>query len=160
MMAHHNSARYFKRNCFRSVIVATLASVGLLSGIVPGLSGNSPELVSSNSAYAQDISKPDLTNYAKAVLAIEPLRLSAYDEIKKIVGSVPGIVCNQQQSLRGLPKNAQGIAANYCNQSKKIVESNDLTISRFNNITVQIQSDSALQKKVQNELIRLQRKSR
>ena len=160
MMAHHNSARYFNRNCFRSVIVASLASVGLLSGIVPGLSGNSPELVSSNSAYAQDISKSELTNYAKAVLAMEPLRLSAYDEIKKIFGSVPGIVCNQQQSLRGLPRNAQGIAANYCTQSKKIVESNDLTISRFNSITVQIQSNSDLQKKVQNELIWLQRKSR
>ena len=142
MMAYYTSTPYFKRNCFRSVIVATLASVGLLSGIVPGLSGNSPQLFSSNSAYAQDISKSELANYAKAVLAMEPLRLSAYDEIKKIVGSVPGIVCNQQQSLRDLPKNAQGIAANYCNQSKKIVESNDLTISRFNNITVQIQSDS------------------
>lgn len=159
-MAYYNSPRNFNRNCASAVIVATLASVGLLSGIVPGLSGNSAKLVLSNSAYAQDVSKSELANYAKAVLAMEPLRLSAYDEIKKIVGSVPGIVCNQQQSLRGLPKNAQGIAANYCNQSKKIVESNDLTISRFNSLTVQIQSDSDLQKKVQNELIRLQRKSR
>jgi hypothetical protein len=160
MMAYYNSAPNFKRNCFRSVIVATLASVGLLSGIVPGLSGNSPQLVSSNSAYAQDVSKSDLTNYAKAVLAMEPLRLSAYNEIKKIVGSVPSIVCNQEQISKGLPKNAQGIAINYCNQSKKIIISNDLTTELYNKITVQLQSDSNLQKKVQNELIRLQRKSR
>lgn len=160
MMTTYNPTRYFKRHCVHSVIVATLASVGILSGIVPGLSGNSPQLVSSNSAYAQDISKSELTNYAKAVLAIEPLRLSAYDEIKKIVGSVPSLVCDPKQISRGLPRNAQGIAINYCNQSKKIVESNDLTIARFNNITVQLQSDSNFQKKVQNELIRLQRQSR
>jgi len=49
------------------------------------------------------------------------------------------------------------IAVEYCNKSKKIVESNGLTIDKFNAITMTVQSDPNLEKRVQAELLELQK---
>ncbi|HAO13605.1 MAG TPA: hypothetical protein DCQ51_21180, partial [Planktothrix sp. UBA8407] len=48
------------------------------------------------------------------------------------------------------------IAVNYCTQAKSIIETNELTITRFNQITQSQQADPALQKRIQGELQRLQ----
>ncbi|MBW4649326.1 MAG: DUF4168 domain-containing protein [Kastovskya adunca ATA6-11-RM4] len=143
----------------RSLIIGALTAMGLLSGLTPGISKDSASFVTGVSAYAQDISNEEATNYARAVLLMEPLRQAAYNEIKKIQGSrpVPNIICSQEDSLRALPRDAQGIATNYCNQSKRIVESNGFTIARFNAMTQTIQSNPTLERRIQNELIRLQR---
>jgi len=151
----------------RSVIVSAIATLGVLSGIVPGLSSSSPNhshtgigysIGFGSSAYAQSASNEEVRQYAKAVLLMEPIRQSAYAEIKKIIGSgdVPNIVCHERRSLQALPRNAQSIAANYCNQSKKIITSNGLSISRFNEMTMNAQSDANLKTRIQNELLRLQ----
>lgn len=145
----------------RVLVVGTLTAVGLLSGFAPDLSGRSPILVFSSAAYAQDVSNEEVTNYARAVLKMEPVRQEAYDEIKKIIGSsnVPAIVCHKPESLSALPANAQGIAKNYCDRSKEIVESNGLSITRFNAITVNLQNDSNLKNRIHDELIRVQNPS-
>lgn len=139
-----------------SLIVGTFATVGVLSGVAPDLSRPS-KLVSNSAAYAQAVSNPELTNYARAVLVMEPIRQTAFNEIKKIIrGDIPPIVCHKRQSLNALPRNARKIAVNYCNRSKQIVESNGLTINRFNAITVNLQNDSSLKRRIHNELIRIQ----
>jgi hypothetical protein len=143
----------------QSLIVGTLSAAAVLSGFTPSWSGRSA-FVFSNSAYAQSsITSEEVTNYAKSVLAIEPIRLSAYSEIKEKVGSgnIPAIACYKPESLKSLSnKNLRAIAVNYCKKSKEIVESNGLTSSRFNAITVSIQNDSKLADQVQKELKRLQ----
>lgn len=145
----------------RSLVVGAFATVGLLFGLAPDLSGRETALVFSSAAYAQDVSDTEVTNYARAVLLMEPVRQTAFNEIKKMIGSgdIPPIVCHKPESLDALPGNARSIAVDYCNRSKSIVESNGLTIARFNAITVNLQNDPDLKKRVHNELIRIQNPS-
>lgn len=158
-------------NCFRygsrinlkgllsqSLIVGALSAAGLLSGLVPGLSGRLPVLVIGDAARAQTISDAEVVNYARAVLAIEPKRQAAYQEIQNKSGSasVPPIVCSDSTSINKLPGNVRNIAVKFCNDSKAIVETNGLNIARFNEITSLQQNDSALQKRIQDELKRQQ----
>lgn len=143
-----------------SLVVGVFTTMGL-SGLAPDLSGRSGVFVFISAAYAQAVSATEVTNYAQAVLAMEPVRQESYDEITKIIGSsdVPSIVCHKPESLNALPSNAQNIAVNYCNRSKAIVESNGLTISRFNAITVNMQNDPDLKTRIHNELVRIQNSS-
>ncbi len=154
------SRPYLSRILSQSLIVGTLAAIGLLSGLVPGLSKDSPTLVFGASAYAQDISADEITRYAKAVLAIEQIRLNAYKEIKIIIGSsnVPEIVCNRPATIRALPAEAQGVAQNYCSQSSAIVANYfpQGRNGRFNEITTLMQGNSDLRSRIQKELFRLQ----
>lgn len=106
------------------------------------------------------VSTEQLKNYARAVLAIEPKRQEAYKEIRKSFDddqNVPEIVCTRTDTIASLAKNVQDIAVNYCNQSKKIAESNSLTIQQFNGITLTAQTDQELQKRIYNELVRLKK---
>ena len=141
-----------------SLVVGTFATVGL-SGLAPDLSKRSPLFISV--AYAQDMGDTDVTNYAQAVLEMEPVRQTAFDEIKKLIGSgdIPPIVCHKPESLDALPRNARKIAVNYCSQSQKIVESNLLTIARFNAITIDMQNNPNLKTQIQKELLRIQNAS-
>ncbi|MBE9114312.1 DUF4168 domain-containing protein [Lusitaniella coriacea LEGE 07157] len=145
----------------RYLVIGTLAATGVLAGVVPTISNQSPGLTFQNTAQAVDLSSKELLDYAKVLLAIEPLRQSTYDDIKRIVGSrssrIPNIVCSQPSSFRELPGNARQIAINYCNSSREIVRSHELTIERFNQITTSVQSDPGLKRRVQNAMIQLQR---
>ncbi|MCU0518334.1 MAG: DUF4168 domain-containing protein [Oscillatoria sp. Prado101] len=143
----------------QSLIVGVLSVVGVLSGVVPGLSGRLPVLVIGDTARAQTISDGEVVNYARAVLAIEPKRQAAYQEIQKKTGSgsVPPIVCSDSTSINKLPGNVRNIALKFCNESKAIVENNGLNIARFNEITALQQNDSALQKRIQDEILRQQK---
>lgn len=137
---------------------------GWLAGLTAVLAGcsspsasDSPTPISTPSG--KSFTTEEVKNYAKAVLAIEPSRQSAYNEIQKLSNDekVPGITCTKADTIAALPKSIQDIAVNYCNQAKKIGESQGLTMPQFNAITVSAQSNLELQKRIQNELLRLQR---
>jgi hypothetical protein len=146
------------RMLLRALVVGAFATVGLLSGIAPDLSGRSPTLVFISAAYAQDVSDAEVKSYAQAVLKAEPVRQAASDEIKKILGSenTDSIVCHNPESLDTLPDSAQNVAVDFCNEYKNIVEGYGLTITRFNEITVNLQNDPNLEKRIQRELLRIQ----
>nr|WP_290220969.1 DUF4168 domain-containing protein [Trichocoleus desertorum] len=147
----------------QSFAIGFLAAVGLASGWVPSLSERSPAQMFSTAAVAQSApSEAELKSYARAVLAVEEVRQVSYRDIKKIVGSsgIPAIACHKPKSLQGLSQNVRGIAVEYCNKSKKIVESNGLTIDKFNAITMSVQGDPNLEKRVQAELLELQKPTR
>ncbi len=158
---------YYSRPCLtrtlsQSLLIGTFTALGLLSGFIPAWSKDSATLVFSTSAYAQaNVSSQDVKNYAQAVLAIERLRQSAYQEIKNILNSkeVPEIVCNNPASINALPGSAQAIAQSYCTQSSAIVANYfpKGKNARFNEITVQMQSNSTLRSQIQQELLRLQK---
>ncbi|WP_313933815.1 MULTISPECIES: DUF4168 domain-containing protein [unclassified Calothrix] len=140
----------FSRTLYKSAIATT----GLIASV----------LIFSTKANAQSpspVNTNEINSYAQAVLAMEPARQQAFDDIKKLMGGreIPKIVCNDPKSISALPKKAQGIAVNYCKHSQKIVEDNNLTIERFNQITVDIQKDENLKRQVSNALIRLQNAS-
>jgi hypothetical protein len=145
----------------RSLWVAAGAAASLCLGLVPSFdstmnqAGLSLNVSFEQSAYAQSISDQDVANYARSVLAIEPLRQSAYEDIKRISGSVPRIECHRPSSLNDLPDNVRQIASNYCNQAISIVESNSLTITRFNSIRVAQDADSSLLNRIQQAILEL-----
>ncbi|MGI8505116.1 MAG: DUF4168 domain-containing protein [Hassallia sp.] len=119
-------------------------------------------LASSAFAFSSQVdaqSPTEITNYAKSVLAMEPERRQAFEEIKKLIGGreIPQIVCSNSNTLNGLPNKARDIAVNYCNRSQKIVEQNGLTIDNFNKITRDLQSNDKLKTDVYNTLLRLQK---
>lgn len=151
-----------KRLLSQVLVVGALAGAGTLTGLVPSLSWQTDNSVSFNwttLVHAQEISNDEITNYARAVLDIEPRRLQASQEIQNRTGSIPPIVCNETQKINRLPNNIRGIAVSYCDQAKKIIENRGLTVARFNEITLTQRQDSALKERIQNELIRLQQEA-
>ncbi|MBN3895013.1 MAG: DUF4168 domain-containing protein [Nostoc sp.] len=116
----------------------------------------------SSKAYAQTpppiVNNTEIDSYAQAVLAMEPARQNAFEEIKKLIGNgeIPKIVCNDSNSINGLPKKAQDIAVNYCTHAQKIVEDNGLRFDQFNKITIELQNNNMLKRQVYNTLLRLQ----
>jgi hypothetical protein len=147
----------FNRILRQSLLAGMMTAAALASGWAPGWYGNSPTPVFGAAAQAQEISNEEITSYARAVLAIEPKRDRAYNEIKGIVGgSVPRVVCNETKEINRLSGNVRGIAVNYCQQAKKIIESNGLTVNRFNQLTLLQQANPAVKQRIQAELLRLQ----
>jgi hypothetical protein len=104
------------------------------------------------------VDNTQINSYAQAVLAMEPARQNAFEEIKKLIGNgeIPKIVCNDSNSISGLPKKAQDIAVNYCTHAQKIVEDNGLKFDQFNKITIELQNNDILKRQVYNTLLRLQ----
>ena len=148
----------------KSLAVGVITSVGLLSGLSPGLSGRSGILFLSSNAYAQTaVSNEEVTNYSRAVLLIEPARQTALNEVKEMVHSdaFSRVRCDKQETISALPENAQRVVVKYCTTSNSIIKSNGLDSHRFNEITTlyQSQSDPDLNRRIHNELIRLQSES-
>ena len=135
--------------------IATLAII--LSGCA---SNSNPQANPSISPLPPEtITEEEITNYAKALLAIEGSRQTAFSEIEQLMNPdpIPQLTCTQPDSLKELPSDVQGIAVNYCNTAKDIGISQGFSMAQFNAITATAISDMNLQRQIQNELIRLQR---
>jgi hypothetical protein len=145
----------------RSFIVTFLAVIAILGGVIPEFSWTTAVVSFRSSAYTQDFTADQIKRYATAVLLIETQRKQAYQAISQILGKIPpAITCNQRESFNNLPANAQRIAVDYCNNSKKIVQDSGLNATEFNAITNRVRSDDNLRRRVQNEMIRLQRENK
>jgi hypothetical protein len=141
-----------KRILLQSFFFGAIATMGMI-----------PNAFSLSSKADAQTSPPIVDNtqinsYAQAVLAMEPARQNAFEEIKQLIGNgeIPKIVCNDPNSINGLPKKAQDIAVNYCTQAQKIVEDNGLRFDEFNKITIELQNNNTLKRQVYNTLLRLQ----
>ncbi|OSO90698.1 hypothetical protein B7O87_07700 [Cylindrospermopsis raciborskii CENA303] len=97
------------------------------------------------------ITSTEITNYAQTVMIMEPKRQQAFKEIKTLINtrSIPIIICNDVNSIKLLPRDAQKIAINYCNEYEETVSENNLTVDRFNQITVEVNNNSVLRERVQ-----------
>ncbi len=137
----------------QSLILATIATASLISGTF-GFN-------SKVAAQTLNVNNTEVTNYAKAVLGMEPVRQQAFEEIKKLIGSkdIPHVICNDPTSVKALPGKAKDIAVNYCNHSQKIVEDSGLSVERFNKITLEIQNNNTLKQQLYNTLLHLQKTS-
>ncbi len=104
------------------------------------------------------VNEDDVQSYARAVISIDTNRKAAYDEIQKLTHNetIPEVTCTDAKSITALSKDIQGIAVNYCQRSKKFIENEGLTTNKFNAITASAQSNPDLQKRIQDELVRLQ----
>ncbi len=139
---------------------SALASVGVVMGWAPGLTP-SFDLALGSVAYAQTKPAPataeEIANFVRAALSIEPKRKQAVQDIQAVMGRVPAIRCDDRNSFNGLDPRVRGVAINYCNDSKRIVETNfkPLTIERFNQILLMQREDDQLRDRVQAETCRI-----
>lgn len=131
--------------------LSMLSSVGLLSGVVPGISKDFSQLSFDFSAQAQ--SAEQISSYAKAVLEGEPVRLKYLNQARKVMGgSVPENVCRQSN----VPGPIKGICARFFSESADVINRN-ISSQEFNQITQRAQSDANLRRRIQQEMIRQQR---
>lgn len=141
------------RQLSQSLFCGTVATIGVVTSTV----------VFSNRVNAQTpaVNSTEINSYAQAVLAMEPARQKAFEEIKKLTGGreVPKIVCNDPNSINNLRSQAKDIAINYCNHSQKVVESHGLSPDRFNAITLMLQGNDDVKRQIYNRLIELQKAS-
>lgn len=142
--------------------LSIVLSIGWLAGLTTVLAGCASTPVSESATpipTVTSVTAVEIENYAKAVLAIEQSRQVASREIQQLTNSetVPDVNCTDAESIAALPSNIQGIAVNYCKQSKKYIdETQGLTMSQFNAITMSTRSNEELRQQIQTELIRLQ----
>lgn len=146
------------RSLRRSLLITFLAGMAIVCGIVPEFSRSTARLCFNSSAYTQDFTDVQIRSYARSVLSIEEKRQQAFQAISRILGKAPPqIACDRRESFQALPDNAQRIAVDYCNTSKKIVEDSGLTPAQFNAITTRVRSDANFKKRIQEEMLRIQR---
>lgn len=132
--------------------ILLLASWGWLGGVVPSVSPQSGYWGWSTVAIAQTAEK--VRDYAKAVLAIEPIRVNSFKTVRRMMnGTVPTDVCRQGR----LPGDVRLICDGFLDDSARIIRQHNLSISEFNDITQRSKTDPKLMKQIQQELIRLQK---
>jgi hypothetical protein len=156
-------------NGFAGIAVAQPAAAPSdQSSPTPNLSLSSPSPVSptpnsterpgdnSGSSFNPDsISNLQVTNYAKAVLEIEQIRVKFHHQATKVLGSaLPQNTCLGNTNI---PPRLEAICKNYLQASRTIVEKNRLSPIEFNAITQRSRSDVALMNRIRQELIRWQR---
>jgi len=109
-------------------------------------------------AQTQPAGVAAVTQYADAVLAIEPVRQAAANQMKTVLGDrpLPVVICSQADTVKSLSKEAREIAVAFCNQTKGIIEGTGLSIAQFNQITQSHAVDPALKQRIQEELAKLQ----
>lgn len=154
---------YFRANLnrmlLRSLLISAISTVGLVAGLVPDLSRSSSNLVFSPTAYAQDVSEPEVSKYAMAVLEAEPVRETALKNIREMTPpgqDVPEVACYKKDTLEKLAENARDVALKYCSNYESIVKKYFGSFEEFNQITKNVQRDPNLKKRIQDEMLRLQ----
>ena len=143
---------------------STLAVISLMVGLIPEISSSPdtnktflPTVSLSSNAYGQQFTPEETENYAKAGYEVELLRRKVYQEIKNLINEPPpNIVCDRQETLNNLEPQVREIANRYCNQSQQIVQQNNLTIDRFNELKANYDRQDSFYRQVQSILLKLQ----
>lgn len=142
----------------RLLLKATiLATMSIASGIIPNISVQKAFLTRENTVYAQEYSPEEIYNYAKAGFEVEMLRQQVYQEIKSMVNEPPpDIVCDRPETIDKIPDDIRGIAHDYCDRVPQIVEENNLSIQRFNQLKNDYDRGGSFYQQVQEQLLNLQ----
>ncbi len=139
----------------RFFIANTLALFGIFGGLVPEFRWQPATVVLRQVAHSQEFSADKINRYAKAVLQIETERKKAFQTIQDMIGRVPPkLICTNKNSIRKLPRKAQKVAVDFCNNSKKIAKDSGLSAQEFNQITEKARQDAAFKRQVQRAIIR------
>ncbi|MEM6254650.1 MAG: DUF4168 domain-containing protein [Cyanobacteria bacterium P01_D01_bin.156] len=151
MMLFHRSSRRYHRTWLLGATL--LASVWL------------PISSLWQSSHAQNFTEQEISNYATAVLAIEEVRITAYEEIADLMTIANEDVtrhdlrCINVDGLKTLPRAVRSqvrrLLVDYCNDAKEIVEDTGLTPEMFNVITQNHRENEELAQQIQLELAKL-----
>ncbi|MEA5452290.1 DUF4168 domain-containing protein [Leptolyngbya sp. CCNP1308] len=153
-------------------LAAAIASLAVLAGgagvSLPTTTGS---VTLGAAAWAQDssVSSEEVTGYAASVLEMDTPRNEAFSQIKTLLTGTSydissiDMSCTGTANLNQLPRNLRSdvrtIVVNYCNQASTIVQSNGLTVRRFNAITSAYPQDPALAEQIRAAMVQLQQQS-
>lgn len=145
-----------KASLTRSLIVAGLWAWYL--GFVPlglpvggALSGRSPWRAVAQEA--ERFSDEQIGRYAQVVLQLEPVRKAHLEEAQRLVGKVPDNLCTKRETRAEVQK----VCSRFQDASEQLVTKSGLSVREFNQITRQAQRDPALQKRIQEAMLKLGR---
>ena len=157
MLTVNFAACNLSKICSRIIKVSSLASLGIMLGLVPQFPPQYYSISFEYNAYARDYTQQEMINYARAGWQIEMLRRKTYQEIKQETNQrPPNIVCNRPETIAQLSQNIRIIASNYCQGTINIIEDNNLSIERFNELKRDYDRGGEFHQQVQQMLIRLQ----
>ncbi|HIK18711.1 MAG TPA: DUF4168 domain-containing protein [Leptolyngbyaceae cyanobacterium M33_DOE_097] len=135
----------------RHTLIASLMLAGLTTADV-ALSQKSPFSVWVSVAQAQ--TPAQINEYARVAFEIEQMRRKNYAQAKRIMGgNVPEDVCRQQD----IPSAVKGICDDFTRRAADIIKRSALTPAQFNDITRRRDRDPELERKIQQEILRLQK---
>jgi Domain of unknown function (DUF4168) len=127
-----------------------LAAMIILLG--SGESFSSSAAVVAQTSSQQTITPQQLSDYAAAVLEIEPIRLKYYDQARKQTnGKMPPNLCLETQTAN-VVNELESICNSYMEESQAVILKHDLTEDQFNAITTQARSDQTLSDRIQQQL--------
>jgi len=155
-----------QRSAMRAMVISALTCLGIVA---------SSSLVAAHDVHLS-LAKPveaqvlkqdasfdatEIRNYALSVLDLENLRQRWSVEIASQldVETLPAIACNEPTSIRDLNRDIRAMVVQFCNESMSIVAEHNLSVGRFNAITQSMVSNPALQERISEELLNLQRDS-
>lgn len=137
--------------------INSLLSTGHISEIMPA-------------AHAQTTTDEDVTNYARAVSAIEGQRKLAYESASDVLtaaGSEASVLetplsCQAHQ-LKDMPSGLSKservslltVLVDFCREARTTAETNNLTPQRFNSITTAQKEDAELAKRIKTAISEL-----
>lgn len=146
------SSRIQVRPRFRLAQILLLATIGSLSGIVPGLTRDLSRWDTTTVAHAQDL-LPKLGNYADAVLQMEPLRINALNKVRSYMGNqTPKNICRQDT----LPSSVKTTCTDFYNRSADVIRQNGLSNWEFNQITEKVRTSPRYRQRLDEELMKRQ----
>ncbi len=136
--------------------IAISAAIAVSCGLLSSCGGKKQEPSTDSSSV---LNPEKISAYAQSILSLEPQRISSYEKMKveSKDEAPPKVVCDREDTIKRLRGNIKKIAVNYCNESKKIVESYQLTVAEFNMITQQVNENADVKKLVVEQLVALQK---
>lgn len=155
MNSFENAARSrFSFSLPQAVLIGTLATASVLGGLVPQFGQHPFELSFESVAVAQ--SNRQIEKYARVAYKIELLRQQLYEEAReRMGGNTPANLCQQPN----LPGAVVDICRRFDRDSRNIVVSErdgEFNEGVFNDITRRKSSDPDLQRRINDEINRIQ----
>jgi Domain of unknown function (DUF4168) len=136
----------------RTLLISTLTTVTLLSGLLPQLSPQSQSWQLQMTGTAQAQSDELIVRYARAAYEMEQFRRRDYAEVKRIMGgNVPEDVCDRGN----IPAPVQAICGRFSERFDPIIRKHGMTRADFNSVHRRA-NDPTVQQRIQQELIRIQ----
>jgi hypothetical protein len=135
----------YHRLLSQSILVATLAIAGVISGLAPNFSQQSSNLFFNSPAYAQSrVSDTELRQFALAAYRIERERQQLYTEAKRALNPVPANLCSQPN----LPANLPNLCNNFLVNADQSIRESGLSAARFYEIYNRKEKDAALRARI------------
>jgi Domain of unknown function (DUF4168) len=134
----------------QTLVVGTLTSLALLSGVLSPLSQLTVTGALSGAVHAQ--SDDLIVRYAQAAYEMEQFRRRDYAEVKRIMsGNVPEDVCDRGN----IPAPVQAICGRFAERFDPILRKHGLSRADFNSVHRRA-NDPSVQQRIQQELLKIQ----